>query len=229
MSDDTHPIQALDTGQSQAELEQLLADHRQHLKALPETAPAADRARVRLDIAEALLGLGRNAEAWDEARAVFDTFIENELWQEAVEACDILYRCDQPESILALGNGTWLAVTYPIAPATSVAMLHHIVDETPERSDGGAVAAAAAHYLADLRTEGREHESLTFLTAQILGRVAERHRDIKDPEMINVWMEALQLNDPGEFLPRLGKVLEVIVNDNWWYDRDALRARLPVN
>ena len=160
MSDDTNPIQALDTGQSRAELEQLLADHRQHLEALPGTAPAADRARVRLDIAEALLGLGRNAEAWDEARAVFDTFIDNELWQEAVEACDILYRCDQPESILALGNGTWLAVTYPIAPATSVAMLHHIVDETPERSDGGTVAAAAAHYIADLRTEEPDLEDV---------------------------------------------------------------------
>jgi len=30
------------------------------------------------------------------------------------------------------------------------------------------------------------------------------------------------------FLPRLGMVIDVIVQDNWWIDRDALRARLPV-
>lgn len=226
---DTNPILAMDTSQSQSELERLLAAHQQHLEALPESASAVDRARIQLDIAEALRGLGRNEEAWQTARPAFDVFVDNEFWQEAVETCDILYQTDQPDSIIALANGAWLAVTYPIAPNTSVAMLHHIVDETPDRSDGGAVAAATAHYLADIRTEGKTHESLTFFTSQILGQVAKRHRDIEDPKMLNVWMEALQLNDPGEFLPRLGKVLEVIVDDRWWYDRDALRARLPVN
>ena len=225
---DSNPILAMDTSQSRGELEQLLASHQQHLEALPADAEV-DRARVQLDIAEALRGLGRNEASWQQARAAFDVFLANELWQEAVEACDILYQTDQPESIVALANGTWLAVTYPINPNTSVAMLHHIVEETPDRSDGGAVAAAAAHYIADMRTAGKAHESLTFFTSQILGQVAKRHRDIEDPEMLNVWMEALQLNDPGEFLPRLLQVLEVIVGDNWWYDRDALRARLPVN
>lgn len=223
-----NPILAMDTQQSRGELEQLLAGHQQHLESLPAAA-TVDRARVQLDIAEALRGLGRNEEAWQQARAAFDVFVDNELWQEAVEACDILYQTDQPESIIALANGTWLAVTYPINPNTTVAMLHHIVEETPDRSDGGAVAAAAAHYIADIRTEGQAHESLTFFTSQILGQVAKRHRDIEDPQMLNVWMEALQLNDPGEFLPRLSQVLEVIVGDNWWYDREALRARLPVN
>lgn len=225
---DSNPILAMDTSQSRGELEQLLASHQQRLEALPASADV-DRARVQLDIAEALRGLGRNEESWQLARAAFDVLVANELWQEAVEACDILYQTDQPESIIALANGTWLAVTYPINPNTSVAMLHHIVEETPDRSDGGAVAAAAAHYIADMRTEGKAHESLTFFTSQILGQVAKRHRDIKDPEMLNVWMEALQLNDPGEFLPRLSRVLEVIVGDNWWYDRDELRTRLPVN
>lgn len=225
---DANPILAMDTSQSRGELEQLLASHQQHLEALPADA-GVDRARVQLDIAEALRGLGRNEESWQQARAAFDVFVANELWQEAVEACDILYQTDQPESIIALANGTWLAVTYPINPNTSVAMLHHIVEETPDRSDGGAVAAAAAHYIADMRTEGEAHESLTFFTSQILGQVAKRHRDIEDPKMLNVWMEALQLNDPGEFLPRLSQVLEVIVGDNWWYDRDDLRTRLPVN
>jgi hypothetical protein len=224
---DGNPIFAMDDRQSQAELSRSLDQHRHRLEALPPQAPALERIRIELDIAEALLGLQRMQEAWDRARPLVDQSVELEAWQEAVEACDILYRTDLDGNIVALGNGVWLAVTYPVKPQTSVTLLHHIVDETPDKSDGGAVAAMAAHYLADLRTEGKEHDSLTFLTAQILARVAKRHRGIEGQEMLNTWIEILQLNDPNELLPRLGKMLEVMVDGDWWYDRDALRAGLP--
>lgn len=224
---DGNPIFAINDQQSQDEILRLLRQHQQRLVTLPIDASGLDRVRVELDIAEALLGLQRNQEAWDSARATFDRGAELEAWQEAAEACDILYRTELDDNIVALGNGVWLAVTYPIKPQTSVTLLHHIVDETPDQSDGGAVAAMSAHYIADLRTEGKDHDSLTFLTAQILARVAKRHRGIEGQEMINTWIEILQLNDPDELLPRLGKMLEVMVDGNWWYDRDALRAKLP--
>lgn len=224
---DLNPLHALDDGQSHEELRRLLKQHQQTLAALATDAPAIERCRVELDIAEALVGLHRAPEAWDTARAVFDRCVGLEAWQEAVEAADILYRTDLDKNIVALGNGVWLAVTYPIKAQTSVTLLHHIVDETPDQSDGGAVAAMVAHYIADLRTEGKDHESLTFLTAQIIARVAKRHRGIEGQEIINTWIEILQLNDPNELLPRLGRMLDVMVDGDWWYDRDALRAKLP--
>ncbi len=104
-------------------------------------------------------------------------------------------------------------------------MLQHIVDETPEDSDGAAVAAVAAHYIADLRTTGDDHENLTFFTKQIIAGVAKRHRGIEgDPEMIKTWIEILGLNDVPELLSRLGRDLDAITGDDWWVDRDALRA-----
>ncbi len=234
MSDETtnqngNPIHALSPLETVAELERLLAEHRAHRDALPAAADPVDRARVTLDIAEALLGLGRNAAAWNEARPAFDVLVAHDAWQEAAEAADILYRSEQDKSLVALANGVWLAVTWPIDPDTTVALLQHIVEETPDDSDGGAVAAAAAHYLADIRTQGERHESLTFFTAQLLAQVARRHRGIEDPEQLDIWMEVLELNDPGKFLPRLAQVLDVIADGDWWYDRDAIRARLPVN
>jgi len=39
----------------------------------------------------------------------------------------------------------------------------------------------------------------------------------------------LELHDPQLFLPRLRNVVDVLVQDEWWFDRDALRERLPVN
>jgi hypothetical protein len=220
----------IDLSDSRPSLQALLKEHRQHLEALPPDAPAIDRARVQLDIAETLLALQQKQEAWNTGRDIFDVFAAEAAWQDAIETCDVLFQCEQPESLVALGNGVWLAVTFPVPAQLTVAMLQHIVDETPETSDGAAVAAMAAHYIADLRTKGEEHDSLTFFTNQLIAGVAKRHRGIdNDPEMIRMWTEILQLNDVKELFSRLAVMLDAIVGDNWWIDRDALRDQLPVN
>ena len=220
----------IDLAESRPSLEAQLQEHEQHLAALPADCEPVDRARVQLDIAEALLGLQRKEESWGVARTAFDTCATAGSWQDAIEACDILFQCEQEESLAALGNGVWLAITYPVPAQLTVAMLQHIVDETPDDSDGAAVAAMAANYIAELRTEGDEQESLTFFTRQILAGVAKRHRGIEDdPDMIRMWIEILGLNDVQELMKRLADVVNAITGDNWWVDRDALRAKLPVN
>ncbi len=220
----------IDLAESRPSLQALLMEHEQHLQALPADCDPLERARVRLDIAETLLALQRRKESWDIAREIFDVFTSAEVWQDAIEACDVLFQCDQEHSLAALGNGVWLAVTFPVPAQLSVAMLQHIVDETPDTSDGAAVAAMAAHYIAGLRTEGEERDSLTFFTNQLVASVAKRHRGIEnDPDMIKMWIEILGLNDVKELLSRLSLMLDAITGDNWWIDRVALRARLPVN
>lgn len=222
-------ITGMEAGESRAMLEKELVLHEQHLRALSDQCDPLDRAKVQLDIAETLLGLQRTKEAWDLAREIFDVFVQREAWREAIEACEIMYQTDSEFSIAALGQGVWLAVTYPVEPRLTVNMLHHIVDETPDDSDGGPVAAAMAHYIADLRGEGKQREDVLFLSAQVLAQVAKRHRGIEDEEGIKIWLEVLQLDDTNELLPRMAKIIDVMVGENWWIDRDALRARLPVN
>jgi hypothetical protein len=218
----------IDLSDSRPSLKAQLRTQQQQLADLPADGDPLARARLQLDIAETLLGLQQQEESWAQARAAFDVFAAAEAWQDAVEACDVLFQCDRPDSLVALGNGVWLAVTFPVPAALTVAMLQHIVDETPDDSDGGAVAAMAAHYIADLRTGGEEHDSLTFFTNQMVAGVAKRHRGIEnDPEMIRMWTEILGLNDVPELLARLAAILDTIVGNDWWVDRDALRARLP--
>jgi hypothetical protein len=223
------PIHAIDQSESLQEIRQALAAARKRLKAMPEDSDPVDRARALMDVAEPRLGLGQGADAWMHAREAFSVFVDYECWQDAVEAADILYQCDQPDSIVALGQGIWLAVTYPVKAQSTVTLLNHVIDETPDDSDGAAVAAMAAHYIVDLRTEGEEKTSLSFLTTQMIARVAKRHRGIEDQETLNVWIEMLQLNDIPELLKRLATIVDVMVGDKWWFDREELRARLPVH
>ena len=221
-------VSSLQSTDERVWFENELLKHRQQLKNLSKQASNFERAQIELEIAQTLIGLNRLTEAYDSARPLVELFIEEKQYEHAVRACKVLYQADQELSIVALGQGCWLAVTYPIDPALSVEMLHYIIDETPDQSDGAAVAAMAAHYIADKRG-AHQHENLTFLTTQILAKVAKRHRNIEDEESIKIWIEILELNDTDKLFTRLAKVLDVMVAEKWWFNRDHLRAQLPVN
>lgn len=226
---ESNDISAALSGDARQELADKLTTYQDKLKSLPAESTDLERALIQLDISELLLALDQKEDAWNQARSTFDTFIKNEEWQHAVEACNVMYQTEQPASIVALGHGVWLAVTYPIEADTSVAVLNHIVDETPPTSDGAAVAAMTGYYIADIRSTDENHESMTFLAKTILGNVAKRHSNVQTQKEMDAWLFKLELNDPQIFLPRLSLVVNSIVEENWWFDRDDLRSRLPVN
>ena len=131
-----------EAGLSVQQLEQELAKAQRELVELTPGYAALQKTEIQLRIAELLVDLNRREEAFDTAREAFDGFIAAKQWEGAVQACNIMFLADQSQSLAALGQGVWLAVTFPIDPELSVAMLQHIIDETPADSDGAAVAAA---------------------------------------------------------------------------------------
>lgn len=207
-----------------AELAQHLGEKLQELKSLSNAEPLM-RARMQLDVAELLVALERKLEAWILAREAFDTALQHDAWPDAVEACDVLYQCAQADSIAALGMGVWLAVSFPVDPELTMALLMHIVDATPHDSDGAALAAITARYVVDLRADDESHESHSFLADNLIAHVAKRHSNVRDQAGLDQWMDKLELRDPQIFLPRLGKVVDIIVGDAWWFDRDELRGK----
>lgn len=216
-----------DLGQ-QAELEARLVELREALNRLPEGGPPAERAELQLEMARALQTLERGEEAWPLVMTAFGIFAEINDWEKAADACDVAYQADQPDSLIALGHGIWIGVTFPIDPEISVYLLSHVIDDTPDDSDGAAVAAATACFLADVRAEeGPEKERLSFFAHQLLGKVARRHSEVETQEQFEFWIDKLELNDPDKFLVRLRNVVDVLVQDQWWIDREAIQASIP--
>ena len=207
-----------------------------HLGALTERLEEIERiggtprdiADTHLQMARALVGLGRGEDAWPLGRDAFDRFMELAEPELAVDACDVLFQAEQRESLAALGQGIWLAVTCPIDPELSIELLGHVIDETPDDADGAAVAATTALFLADVRASGRHRDDLMFFATQLLGTVARRHSGIDNPEDLDRWMDRLELKEPEKFLVRLRNVVDVLVQDDWWFDRDTFQHRLPL-
>lgn len=207
----------------------LMALEEQHASLIRVGANPQQLAELQLQRARTLVGLGRGDEAWPIGREAFATFIESEAFESAADCCDVLFRAEQPRSLSALGQGIWLAVTYPIDVELSIELLSHVVDETPDDADGAAVAATTALFLADVRAQGTQRDNLTFFASQILADVARRHSGVDSQEAFDLWRDRLELREPEKFLVRLRNVVDVLVQDDWWFDRDALQGRLPVN
>ena len=224
-------IQDADSGEDRLEptmlLERQAGDLRLQLGDVPAGNPA--RAELLTELGRILLRLERMPEVWQTAHEAFEIYRACETWEGAIQALDLMYLSDQPESLPALGQAIWLAVTFPVDPELTVAMLEHVVEETPPDSDGAAVAATVAHYVVDMRSEGKERENLLFYTNQLLATVARRHSEVREQADFDRWFRKLELHDPALFMPRLRNVVEVMVQDEWWFDRDAIHAKLPVN
>jgi hypothetical protein len=214
------------TTAEQADLKRHLAEKLLELSALADPA-SLQRARLQMDIAELLNALDRKKEAWDIAREAFRISMQQESWQDAVEACDVLFQAGQEDSMAVLGMGIWLAVTFPVDPEVTVTMLIHLVEETPDAADAGALAAITARYVVDLRAADAQHENQCFLVDNLVAMVAKRHGNVQDQDAMSRWLDRLALRDPQVFLPRLAREVDAIVAGNWWFDRDALRSRLP--
>ncbi len=229
------PLEFTTTADTHSFLRDELLKQQRQLMQLTSASDPLVRADLQLQIAEIMLELGESGEpgmvaaAWGLSKEAFELYRDSEHWDGAIRACDALYRTGLPAAVPALGNGLWLAITYPVDPELTILLLNNLIDATPDKADGAGVAAAVAHYIADLRLQGEKRDSVMFLTSAMLGKVAARHSGVDSQNKMNVWMQKLDLLDPAVFLPRMGQVIEAIVEGQWWYDRAALRARLPVH
>ena len=221
---------AEDAQQATGLLEARLHELHQQMTELPAGFDPKEKGEILIQTSAILVDLERGEEAFNQAREAFDIFKEIEDWDALAQTCNNMFLADQPESLAALGQGIWVAVTFPVVdPELTVALLQHVVNETPPDSDGAALAAAVAHYIADIRTEGKKHEDLTFFTNSLLGTVARRHSEVESQEQFKAWFARMELDDPDKFLVRMRNVIDVLVQEDWWIDRDAIWATLPVN
>lgn len=208
-------------------LEARLYALRERIVVESESSSLLSLAKLRLDEGELLNALERGKEAWEIVRPLVDLFVDSSEWELAAEACDVLSQSEHDDALVALANGIWLAVTFPVDPQVSISLLQYIIDDTPDESDGAAVAAAVAKYLIDMRASEDTHNDLSFFATQMMGDVARRHSQVETQEQFDQWKKRLELDDPEKFLIRLRNVLDVMAQDGWWIDRDALRDTLP--
>ena len=192
-----------------------------------ESGSGATINTIKRQLAEIEIDLGLTPRAWALGFDAFRFFVDIGQWEEAVLACETLFRCDQPQSLAALGHGLWLSITFPIDPAITVSQLRYVVEETTEDADGAAVAAAVATYVVELRGDSKGGDDATLVAGQMINQVARQHGNVRTPEEFERWVKRLELDAPAKILVRMRNIIDVLVQDDWWIDRAALQATIP--
>lgn len=197
------------------------------IRELEPDAPVANRCELLTEEAGLLIETGDPDKAWVSSRRALDVSIENRHWESAARACELMFRTEREKSLNALGQGIWLAVSFPVDPELTVALLDHVIEETPDDADGAAIAAAAAVYIVDLRAQGKQLEELRVHTRQALTSVARRHAGVQDQLDLDRWMERLSLTDVEQLLARLRSIVDVLVQEDWWFDWKSIQSEIP--
>ncbi len=213
-----------DAHATQKQLDGQLIYYQDQLTNPPENYPIDDKIHALLQIARIQSERYQGQEAWDNAFEAFTLAEQHQLWEAAVEACNTLFLTQGPDALVALGHALWLGITFPVNPELTVAVLQHLVDESPNESDTKAVAATVAHYIAETRS-GKDSD-LTFFTNQLLASVADNHSHISDQGSFNVWHKAMGLDNPDTFLPKLSGAIDQLIANKWWVDKQKIYTQL---
>ena len=206
-------------------LERKAGQIQQRMDALSERE-TSERMVLAHELASIQIELDKGRTAWANAWPAFKYHAEHQQWQQAVTVCDTLFRSNQPDSLIALGHALWLSITFPLDPALTVSQLQHVIDDTPEDSDGAAVAAAMAAYVVNLRGSENTNDDVTLAAGQMLNQVARRHGNAHTQEEFDLWFKRLELDEPEKILIRMRNIIDVLVQDQWWIDRSALQAMI---
>jgi hypothetical protein len=211
-------------------LERRSAQVQQQLDAMsPSDTP--QRCRLEHQLAGIFVELEWPLQAWMAGFPLVAIYLQRQSWEEAVSVCDTLFLSGHEDALVALGHGLWLGITFPVSPMATLAQLQHVIDETPENSDGAAVAAAVAGYVVGLRSDrsgnGEANDDATLVAGQMMNDVARRHGNVSGQEDFDAWFNRLELGDPGKFLVRMRNIIDVLVQDQWWFNRDQLQSLIP--
>jgi len=136
---------------NEEQLKARLKDFENELVKMGDSSGVDERIKVLLEIGRIQVERYKGADAWDKAFTAFNLAADDELWELAVEACDVMFLSEGPDALVALGHALWLGITFPIDPEITVAMLQHLVEESPEEADTRAIAATVAHYVTSMR------------------------------------------------------------------------------
>ncbi len=164
------------------------------LTGLDKSTLVEEKIKILLEIGRIQVERYKGADAWENAFTAFNLAQKDELWELAVESCDVMFLSEGPDALVALGHALWLSVTFPIDPEITIAMLQHLIEESPEEADTRAVAATVAHYITSIRCGA--NDELTFFTSQMLASVADKHSHIMDQSTFDLWLTERHGYDP---------------------------------
>ena len=116
-------------------------------------------------------------------------------------------------------QAVWLSLQIQVPLPPAIQQISGLFNAVSQGDELKGLLAAYALFLCTQRGQGHPQlEPLRQLSHQMLDQAAGA-QGIESPEAIEAWFAQQQLNDPDVFLPRLKAKLEVLIGDQWAFER----------
>jgi tetratricopeptide (TPR) repeat protein len=129
---------------------------------------------------------------------------------------------DEPAALGYLAQSLWLTIKLLPNLEDTITIITFIYGKIPTADRLESLLGATAIYLCR-SYQHPELEKLTELSSKIIGHAAQQQGIETQTDRDN-WIAQNRLNDPDYFLPELLKQLELIIGDNWLFDKAAFLA-----
>ncbi len=164
---------------------------------------------------------------WDSEVAQVRRWAEEGNWEEAFKLLKTMsQRFKNTEIYKALAQRIWVALKTDTPAAECVLALFHLLNTLGPRHEVAGPIAALAHFMAKHRTPNHPDRDLALGQAQqMFHRVCEE-KGIVGESAFQIWVKNSRLDDPNHYVPIVMHCLEIMVGDEWWFDRNLLQKEL---
>lgn len=163
-------------------------------------------------------------EEWQLNKAAVARYAKSGQWDEALKILTQLSKKQKTHEIYkALAQRIWIALKSE-APVTDVVLsLFHLLNTLGPRHDIAGAVAALAHLMAKHRTPDHPDQGLAQAQAQQMFALVLDEAGVVGDEAFGKWVIHHRLNDPNHYVPIVLNCLEIMVGDDWWFDRTLLQ------
>ncbi|MEO5362527.1 MAG: hypothetical protein H7838_02715 [Magnetococcus sp. DMHC-8] len=164
------------------------------------------------------------AEEWQLNKAAIARFGRNGHWQEALALLTAMSKKQRShEMYKALAQRVWVALKSDAPVPEVVLALYHLLNTLGPRHEIAGPIAALAHLMAKHRTPDHPDQALAQAQSQQMFALVLDAVGIVGDDAFGKWVTHNHLDDPNHYIPIVLHGLEIMVGDDWWFDRDALQ------
>ncbi len=164
-------------------------------------------------------------EEWRLNKTAIARLARNGQWPEVMEILTALSKKQKTHEIYkALAQRVWVALKSEIPVPDVVMALFHLLNTLGPRHEIAGPIVALAHLMAKHRTPDHPDAALAQAQSQQMFSLVLDAVGIVGDEAFGKWVELHHLDDPNHYIPIVLRSLEIMVGDDWWFDRAALEV-----
>ncbi|MBF0449038.1 MAG: hypothetical protein HQL67_12645 [Magnetococcales bacterium] len=166
-------------------------------------------------------------EEWKLNKAAITRFASDRNWPEVLKLLTFLStKRNNNEVYKVLAMRVWVCLKSD-TPVTEVVLgLFQLLNTLSPKHEMAGHIAALANLMARNRTPDHEDRELAIGQAQQMLSMVCEFQGISGEEEFDKWIEENQFNDPNHYVPVVMDALDMMVGEDWWFDRDDLQSEM---